>query len=536
MNSTSGKKAQGLAPDDHPSLTYTGIGRPTVADLGASVVVFLVALPLCLGIALASGAPLASGMIAGIIGGFIVGALSPSHVQVSGPAAGLTAIIITAIATQGSFEAVLPAVVIGGVLQFAMGMAKAGVVARYVPNSVIKGMLSAIGIILILKQLPHLVGWDADAMGDDAFIQADQQNTFSELIVAFTHVQSGAAIVGVVCLILVFSWGKLPFKWAKSVPAPLIAVILGTLMSEGFNAVAPGFSIDPSHRVNLPQGGLAGFIADVPRPDWSVVTSVDTWVLGITLALVASLETLLCLEASIKLDPWRREADPDRELIAQGVGNFVAGLAGGLPVTGVIVRSSANTDSGAKTRFSAIIHAVWLTAALLVFPGLLARIPLAALAAVLLHIGYRLARPELFRSAWVAGWSQFLPYVVTIVAILFTNLLTGIGIGLVVGVIITLRESARIPALREDRNTETGWIRFVLAEQVTFIHKAGVAEKLASLPAEVHVEIDGSQCQSIDLDVLEVIHEFKKSTEVREIDCRLIDVPELPGGEASGGH
>lgn len=536
MKTPSGSRAQGLAPDDHPSLIYTGLGRPTLADLGASVVVFLVALPLCLGIALASGAPLASGVVAGIIGGFVVGALSGSHVQVSGPAAGLTAIIIAAIASQGSFEAVLPAVVIGGLMQIGLGVARAGVVARYVPNSVIKGMLSAIGIILILKQLPHLVGWDADAMGDDAFFQADQQNTFSELLVAATHIQTGAAVVGAVCLALIVLWPRIPVRAIKAVPAPLAAVLVGTLLSEGIGVLLPAHAIDPSHRVALPQGGLAGFLADLPRPDWSVLTSGPTWTLALTLALVASLETLLSLEAAVKLDPWRREANPDRELVAQGVGNLVAGFAGGLPVTGVIVRSSANADSGAKTRFSAIFHAVWLTIALLVFPGLLARIPLAALAAILFHVGYRLARPALFRAAWTAGRAQFLPYVITIVAILFTNLLVGIGIGLAVGVVITLRESARIPALREDRNTETGWVRFVLAEQVTFIHKAGVAEKLASLPAEVHVEIDGSACRSIDLDVLEVIHEFKKSTEVREIKCHLIDVPALPGGAAAGGH
>ncbi len=523
-------KSSGVStvPDDHPSLIYTGFGRPTAADLGASVVVFLVALPLCLGIALASGAPLTSGLMAGIIGGTVVALMSGSHVQVSGPAAGLTAIMVAGIASQGSFEAVLPAIMIGGGMQLGLGLAKAGVVARYVPNSVIKGMLSAIGIILILKQIPHLVGWDAAAMGDDAFVQADSQTTFSELLMAATHIQPGAAIVGILCLILCFALPKVPIKAIRSMPAPLAAVLFGTLLSEAFIQLAPTLAIDASHRVDLPLGGFSGVVADLARPDWSVITDSKTWTLALTLALVASLETLLSLEASVKLDPWRREASPDRELIAQGVGNMLAGLVGALPITGVIVRSSANADSGAKTRFSALFHAAWLVIALLVFPELLARIPLAALAAILLQVGYKLARPALFKEAWKAGRSQFLPYLITILAILFTDLLVGIGVGLVVGVVITLRESARIPALREDRNTETGWVRFTLAQQVTFLHKAGVTETLAMIPAEVHVEIDGSDCEYIDLDVLEVINEFQTSTKVREIECRLIQVPGLP--------
>ncbi len=533
MNAESPKSA-GLAPADHPSQTFTGFGRPTINDLGASLVVFLVAMPLCLGIALASGAPLLSGMIAGIVGGLVVGLLSPSHVQVSGPAAGLTAIVLAAIASQGSFEAFLPAVVIAGAMQVGMGFMRLGVIARYVPNSVIKGMLAAIGIILILKQLPHLVGWDADAFGDTSFQQADHENTFTELLVAATHIQEGALIVGVVCLALMFVWKRIPIKALQKMPAPLGAVVLGTVMSEAFIALSPSIAIDPSHRVALPAGGLSGFLGDLARPDWSVVTSSDTWFVAITIALVASLETLLCLEAAIKLDKWRRDASPDRELIAQGIGNMVAGFAGGLPLTGVIVRSSANVDSGSQTRFSAVFHAFWLVLAVVALASILNRIPLAALAAILLHIGYRLARPELFKEAWKAGWSQFLPFTITIGAILFTDLLTGIGIGLAVGIISVLRDSVRIPALRIDKGTLGKVTRYELAEQVTFLHKAGVAETFANLPAGEKVIIDGTKCISLDPDVLEAIHEFAASASVREIKCQLEGLPPAPA--TAGGH
>lgn len=527
-------RGAGLAPADHPSLTFTGFGRPTLSDLSASVVVFLVALPLCLGIALASGAPLLSGLVAGIVGGFVVGLLSPSHVQVSGPAAGLTAIVVAAIASQGSFEAFLPAVVIAGALQLGMGLLRLGVVARFVPGSVIKGMLAAIGVILILKQLPHLVGWDADAFGDVAFVQADSENTFSEIWVALTHVQEGALLVGVVCLALVFGWKRLPSKRLRSMPAPLAAVLVGTLISESLVLFAPSLAIDASHRVALPEGGLSGFLGELARPDWSAALRSETWFVGITIALVASLETLLSLEATIKLDRWRRECSPDRELIAQGIGNLIAGFLGGLPVTGVIVRSSANADAGSKTRFSAVFHALLLIAAVVFFAGILNRIPLSALAAILLHVGYRLARPALFKDAWKAGWSQFLPFTITVGAILFTDLLTGIGIGLAVGMVTILRESVRVPALREVSDEGSGELRrYDLAEQVTFLHKAGVTETLALLPSGVQVVIDGSHCRSLDPDVLEAIHEFRASASVREIECQLVGLPEE---RSSVGH
>ncbi len=533
MNTTGPTRA-GLAPADHPSLIFTGFGRPTLADMGASVVVFLVALPLCLGIALASGAPLLSGVVSGIIGGLVVGLLSPSHVQVSGPAAGLTAIVLAAIVSQGSFAAFLPAVVLAGALQVAMGVFKLGFVARFVPGSVIKGMLAAIGLILVLKQLPHLVGWDADAFGDESFVQSDQENTFTELLVAATHIQQGALVVGLVCLALVAAWAKLPWAALKRVPAPLVAVLVGTILSEVFGALGGDWAIEASHKVALPAGGPTELLGGLTRPDWAVVTQKGTWTVAITLALVASLETLLSLEASIQLDKWRRESPPDRELVAQGVGNILSGLLGGLPITGVIVRSSANVESGAQTRFSAIVHGAWLVLAVVVFAAILNRIPLAALAAILLHVGYRLARPALFRDSWRAGLHQFLPFLITVVAILFTDLLTGIGIGLAVGVVSILRESVRMPALRIVQGTMPGVTRYELAEQVTFLHKAGVTETFASLPSGVRVVIDGTACRSLDPDVLDTIHAFQASAGIREIDCHLIGLPAASGSGGSG--
>ncbi|MCU0635379.1 MAG: SulP family inorganic anion transporter, partial [Gemmatimonadaceae bacterium] len=415
-------------------------------DLKAAVVVFLVALPLCLGIALASGAPLFSGITAGVVGGIVVGAISGSALMVSGPAAGLTAIVISAIATLGSYARFLPAVVVGGIVQIALGLLGAGVVAYYFPSAVIRGMLAAIGLILILKQLPHAVGYDADFEGDETFRQANDENTFSALTHAFDRIEPTAAVLAALALLMLVAWDR---KWVgplRVIPGPLAVVLMGIAANVALAASAPDLALKASHLVQLPiVGSLGDFAALFTRPDWSVLQSADAWRVAVTIGIVASLESLLSLEATDRMDPYRREAPANRELLAQGAGNVVSGLLGGLPVTGVIVRSAANVEAGAKTKRSAMLHGVLLAIAVLAIPGALNQIPLAVLAAILLYTGYKLAHPSVWRRAAATGAFQLVPFVVTVLAILLTDLLVGIGIGLAVGFVFILAEHMRAP-------------------------------------------------------------------------------------------
>jgi MFS superfamily sulfate permease-like transporter len=511
------------SPSSSPAARRWGPAQP---DLLASLVVFLVALPLCLGIALASGAPLVAGVVSGVIGGVVVGLLSPSHVQVSGPAAGLTAVMLAAVATQGSFEAVLPAVIIAGALQLILGALRTGFLVRFVPSNVITGMLAAIGVILVLKQLPHLIGWDADAMGDESFLQADRENTFSELIVAVGHLHPGAALVGLSALALLFAWPKLPWPALRRVPGPLAAVLWGTLLSALFGLVGGPLAIEASHNVALPEGGA--LLAQLPRPDWSAFGRPSTWSVGLTIGVVASLETLLSLEASVKLDRQHRLVSADRELLAQGAGNLLSGLLGGLPLTGVIVRTTANVEAGGETRWAAVLHGLLLLGAALALGGLLNQIPLAALAAVLLQVGLKLCAPRVFRSIWARGRSQTVPFVVTLVAIVFTDLLTGVLVGLAAGVGTILRDQLRVVALRPMGPPSPVIKRFALAEHVTFLHKGGIFAALEELGAEVRVEIDASDCKRLDPDVLDSLHEFAEN----KPQVRLVGFPARPGAAA----
>lgn len=503
-----------------PPPSRRGPARP---DLLASVVVFLVALPLCLGIALASGAPLVAGVVSGVLGGVVVGLLSPSHVQVSGPAAGLTAVMLAAVATQGSFEAVLPAIMIAGGLQLALGGLRTGFLVRFVPSNVITGMLAAIGLILVLKQLPHLVGWDADAMGDESFLQADRENTFTELLVALGHLHAGAAAVGLSTLALLFAWPKLPWPALRRVPGPLAAVVWGTLLSSIFGLAGGPLAIEASHKVALPSGG--DLLGQLPRPDWSAFARPSTWSVGLTLGLVASLETLLSLEASVKLDKQHRLVNADRELLAQGVGNLLSGLAGGLPLTGVIVRTSANVEAGGETRWSAVLHGLLLTVSVVALGALLNQIPLAALAAVLLQVGLKLCAPKVARAVWARGRSQFVPFAVTVVAILFTDLLTGVLVGLAASVGTILRDQLRVPAMRPIGPPSPVIRRFALNEHVTFLHKGGIFSQLEALAPEQRVEIDASACTRLDPDVLDSLHEYAEN----KPQVRLVGMPPRPG-------
>jgi MFS superfamily sulfate permease-like transporter len=497
-------------------------------DAPASLVVFLVAVPLCLGIALASGAPLFSGIIAGIVGGIVVGALSDSELMVSGPAAGLTVIVLSAITELGAFEVFLAAVVLAGVLQIILSVLRAGVIGYYFPTAVIKGMLAAIGLLLILKQIPHAIGYDVEAMGDDAFMQSTGSSAVSAISAAMAQVQWGAVIVAAITLPLLFLWGKGPLKAVKQIPAQLVAVALGVVLNVVFAAVAPALVIADTHLVNLPvPTGLADFLDGFMLPDFGAMLQPAVWQVAVVLAVVASLESLLSLQATDEMDPMRREASTDRELLAQGAGNMVSGLIGGLPITGVIVRSATNIDAGARTRWSAILHGILLLVAAFAFTGLLNAIPLAALAAVLIHVGYKLATPSLFKAVWSKGKVYSIPFFTTVVAILLTDLLRGILVGLAVGIVVILRDQLESPPFTEVSPKGAVLKRLQLHDNVNFLHKSALNQVLEKMPEGSRIEIDARQSRRIDPDVLDVIHRFRETARERGIDYRLVGVPEI---------
>lgn len=486
------------------------------SDFPSSIVVFLVALPLCLGIALASNAPLFSGLIAGIIGGIVIGSLSGSQLSVSGPAAGLTAIVAAAILKLPTFETFLLAVVICGALQLVLGFIKAGVIGDYVPNCVIKGMLAAIGLILILKQFPHLVGYDANYVGDESFKQSNNENTFSGLINAFKYITPVAVIIGVIGLVFQFAWEKFTANkkgFIKIIPAPLIVVLVGIAINEYFRT--QGSSIDAKHMVSIPIAGSANeFFSFFTTPDFNGFLNKDVWIAGVTLALVASLETLLSIEAIDDLDPYQRVTNKERELKAQGVGNMLSGLIGGLPITSVIVRSSANVNAGAKSKMSAIYHGILLLACVALIPGLLNLIPKSALAAVLIFTGYKLAKPSLFKAYYKKGWDQFLPFVITIGAILLTDLLIGVMIGIGVGLFFIVRSNFKTSVfIVHDHNKYL--IR--LRKDVSFLNKPIIKNKLEEIPENASVLIDASRADFIDKDIIEVIEDFSIHAPLKNI-------------------
>lgn len=501
-------------------------------DFPAGLVVFLVALPLCLGIALASGAPLFSGIIAGIVGGIVVGAISGSPLGVSGPAAGLTVIVLGAIGSLG-YEKFLAAVIVAGLLQVVLGLVRAGIIGYYFPSSVIKGMLAAIGLILILKQIPHAMGFDQDLIGDDEFMQADKHNTFSEIYYAVRYHSLGAVIISLLSLGVLVLFER-PFMKKlglfKFVPGALIVVVLGVVINYIFQLAAPQLVLGEEHLVKLPvAGSLSEFGGFFTFPDWTGLTDPKIYIAGVTIAIVASLETLLCVEATDKLDPERRTTPTNRELIAQGAGNMVSGLIGGLPLTQVIVRSSANINAGARTKFSAIVHGFLLLSCAILIPKYLNMIPLASLAAVLLIVGYKLAKVSLFKGMYKLGWEQFIPFVITILAILFTDLLKGIAIGMVVAIFYILRKNFRTSYFLHKEDIQTGKeIRIVLSEEVTFLNKASIQLMLDELPRNSVVTLDGSRSVNIDYDVLEIIHNFRQhGAKEKNISLTLVKIPEV---------
>jgi len=494
-------------------------------DVPASVVVFLVAVPLCLGIALASGAPLFSGVIAGIIGGIVVGAMSGSQLGVSGPAAGLAVIVLSAIAELGSFEVFLLAVVISGVFQLILGYAKAGIIGYYFPSSVIKGMLSGIGIIIILKQIPHGLGYDKDYEGSFAFAQPDGHNTLSELYYMFEAITPGAALITALSMVVLIIWEQ-PFmkriKVFNILQGPLVVVASGILLNLIFKNI-PSLSLQADQLVAIPvPESFEGFFAQFTRPDFSQIFNPSLWMIGATIAIVASLETLLCLEATDKLDPQKRVTPTNRELKAQGIGNIISGLIGGLPITQVIVRSSTNIQSGGKTKMSAILHGVIMLLCALAIPKVLNLIPLASLAAILFVVGFKLAKPVVFKQMYKLGIEHFAPFMVTILGIVFTDLLIGIVLGLVVAVMYILYNNFKKPFLFEsDKHLKDGVLRIELAEDVTFINKASILNTLSQVPNDSKIIIDASKSINICQDVIEIIQEFKTSAEYRNIDVEI---------------
>ena len=487
-------------------------------DMPASVVVLLVALPLCLGIALGSKAPLFSGIIAGIVGGIVIGAISGSQLSVSGPAAGLTTIVAAAITKMPAYETFLLAVFMAGIFQFVLGALKAGILGDYVPNSVIKGMLAAIGIILILKQFPHLVGYDKDYLGDENFAQGNDENTFSGLYHAIYAITPAALVIGAVSLFLLIAWETSVMKKAKTVqllPAPLVVVLVGTLLNEWFLRSKPGFALQQEHLVTLPVAGSLGeFSSFFSFPDFSALNNPVVWTTAITLAIVASLETLLSIEAIDKLDPYKRVSPTNLELRAQGIGNMVSGALGGLPVTSVIVRSSANVNAGARSKMSAILHGVLMLACVLFIPGILNKIPLSALAAILIFTGYKLAKIPTLREFYKKGWDQFVPFVVTILAILFSDLLVGIIIGILVGLFFMVRSNFRSSVMLV--NDAHNYL-FRLRKDVSFLNKPLIRTKLETIPENSYVIIDATRADFIDKDVIDVINEFLAHAHLKKI-------------------
>ncbi len=487
-------------------------------DVSASLVVFLVALPLCLGIAMGSGAPMFAGIIGGIVGGIVIGSLSGSQLSVSGPAAGLTVIVATGIAKLPSFEAFLLAVLLAGVFQVILGFIKAGIIGDYIPSSVITGMLAAIGLILILKQIPHFLGYHADFEGDESFAQADSENTFSGIMSSFRKMAPLAVIIGAISLLIQILWDKVLVKKAKifkQIPAPLVVVLSAVVINLLFINQQHPWALKDNHLVVIPVAEtLGGFVSFFKFPDFGFISLPAVWTTAITIAIVASLETLLNIEAADELDPYNRVTPTNRELKAQGIGNMVSGFIGGLPLTSVVVRTSANVSAGARTKMSTILHGILLLLSVAFIPGLLNYIPLSALAAVLIYTGFKLAKPAIFIKFYKKGFDQFAPFVITVVAIMLTDLLLGIIIGIGAGLFFVLRSNFKTSVfVVNDKNNYL----FRLRKDVSFLNKPILKNKLEQVLPNSYVMIDAMRADFIDKDVIEVINDFMHHAHLKNI-------------------
>lgn len=495
------------------------------SDFASGLVVFLVALPLCLGIALASGAPLFSGIISGIVGGVIVGYLSQSHLSVSGPAAGLTAIVLTAITDLGSFNIFLLSVLLAGLIQLALGFIKAGSISNYFPNNVIEGMLAGIGVIIIMKQIPHAFGYDPDFEGDESFFQPDGQNTFSEIFNIFDHIQLGSIVIATISLSILILWNKVDvLRKIKLIPPALVAVIVSILLNEFFIQSGSNLAIVKEHLVRLPvPTTLVEFKNIIVTPDFTAISNSKVWIVAITIAIVASIETLLCIEASDRMDALKRYTNTNVELKAQGIGNILSSLIGGLPMTSVVVRTTANNTAGAKSKMSAIIHGMLLLVSVLAIPTVLNKIPLATLAAVLLLVGYKLANPKTVKHFWEKGKYQFIPFIATFGAVVFTDLLKGVALGMIISVIFVLKGNMkRAYHFRKEEYHDGDIIHIDLAQEVSFLNKAAIKTTLTEIPENAFVTINASNTVYIAHDILTLITEFAEiNAKELKIDVKL---------------
>lgn len=505
----------------------------TSNNIKAGVTVFLVALPLCLGIALACNTPLFSGIIAGVVAGIFVTIFSGSPLSVSGPAAGLTAVVLSSVVSLGSFSAFCAAVVVAGLFQLVLGLLKTGGIANYIPNAVIKGMLAGIGVILIIKQIPHLVGYDKDPEGDFEFVQPDGHNTFSELIYMLNTISPGAVVIGLISLVFLFSaegkWYKTN-KILSQIPSPLFVVILGVLLNELFKlSGSEGLIIQTEHLVSVPHiNNMEELKSNLIFPDFSLLFSKKFFLVAGTLAIVASLETLLSIEAVDKIDPEKRASNNNKELVAQGIGNVICGLIGGLPVTSVIVRSSANVNAGGTNKSSAVLHAVLLGLCVFLIPGVLMKIPNAALAAILIVTGYKLVKPSIFKETFRLGYSQIIPFLVTIIVMQISDLLIGVGCGIAVSVVFIIYNNISLSFDRgEDKIEGEQYYLLRLPQHVTFFNKGFLQNYFNQIQDGAHLIIDGAIVRTIDPDAREIINEFLKKAERKNLRIELRNLDNL---------
>jgi MFS superfamily sulfate permease-like transporter len=489
-------------------------------DLPAGLSVFLVALPLCLGIALASGVPLYAGIISGVIGGIAASLISGSALAVSGPAAGLTTVVAGAIVLLGDYQTFLLAVIIAGIFQVLLGVFKLGTIANYFPSAVIKGMLAAIGIMLIVKQIPVALGYDQADFWSSGFLSFFQTKNVSARMQFFNaHTTRGAMVITIVSLFIMTLMQQKFARHLKFIPAPLLVVVVAVLINMVFTKIAGAYSLKITQLVNIP----SNVFSNISFPDFSkLFSSVELLKQGVIIGLLATLETLLCIEAIDKLDKRNRITPPNRELVAQGIGNMLCGVFGAIPITAVIVRGAANVDAGARTKLSSFTHGIFLLLSVLFIPFLLNKIPYAALAAILLVTGYNLTKPKLYRNMWSLGYKQFLPFVITIIVILLTDLLIGVSIGLLISAYFIIRNNFKAEyKIQKTKQHETEIFYIKLNSNVTFLNKVKLKSSLDQIPEYSVLTIDGSECNFIDYDILEIISEYSNKAHDKHIELHL---------------